>query len=147
MRMSSRLRRYERRFRGARLGSIGLLATLGALLLSPSCSSDLLLVAGDLEIFPNPAEPGDSVKFVFQLTLVPKHRYLAKVLINETEHLRVERFEAINGPVEINVGDAADLIARYGEGLHRGVVEVEVTDKSQIVRSGARDFVLQRESP
>ncbi len=147
MRTSLPLRQYERRFRAASLVTIGLLATLGGLLFFPGCSSDLLLVAGDLEIFPNPAEPGDSVKFVMQLTLVPKHRYVAKVLINETEHLRLERFEAINGPVEINVGDAADLIARYGEGIHRGSVEVEVTEKSQIVRSGARDFWLRKGAP
>ncbi len=105
------------------------------------------MVAGDLEVFPNPAQPGDSVKFVFQLTLVPKHRYVAKVLINDTEHLRLERFEAINGPMEINLGDAADLIARYGEGTHRGSVEVEVTEKSLIARSGEKDFLLRNRSP
>ncbi|GBD32489.1 hypothetical protein HRbin33_01456 [bacterium HR33] len=126
---------------------MGLCAAAVALSVALSCSSDLLLVAGDLEVFPNPAQPGDSVKFVFQLTVVPKSRYVAKVLINDTEHLRLERFEAINGPMEINLGDAADLIARYGEGIHRGLVEVEVTDRSVIARSGERDFLLQSASP
>jgi hypothetical protein len=116
-------------------------------LLSSGCGSDLLLVASGLEIYPNPAQPGDSVKFVFQLTLVPKHRYVAKVLINRTEHSRFERFEAVNGPVELDLGDAAALIARYGEGVHRGSVEVEVIERSMIARSGEKDFLLQRGSP
>lgn len=147
MRMWPSQRGYESRFRAARLWGGALVLAVAAVLYSTGCKSDLLLSAGDLDVFPNPAQPGDSVKFVFQLTLVPKHRYVAKVLINDAEHLRLERFEAINGPVEINLGDAAGLIARYGEGVHRGLVEVEVTEKSQIVRSAAKDFVLQRRSP
>jgi hypothetical protein len=139
--------RYAESTRAARLGASLLWAAASAVIVSLACSSDLLLVASDLEVFPNPAQPGDSVKFVFRLTLVPKHRYVAKVLINNTEHLRLERSEAINGPVEINLGDAADLIARYGEGTHRGVVEVELTEKSVIARSGEREFLLRSGSP
>lgn len=87
------------------------------------------------------------MRFVFNLTLVPRHQYVAKVLINGNEYLRISRFEAINGPVEINVGDAADLIARFGAGTHRGAVEVEIPDRSVVARSGEKDFTLQRSSP
>lgn len=107
------------------------------------CSSDLLLAASDLEFAPNPARPGDSVVVSFRLTLVPKHEYVAVVLIDGREHLRVTRFEAVNGPVLFTLGDAADLIARYGAGTHRGSAEIQVTAKSAIAKAGDREFVLE----
>jgi hypothetical protein len=142
---------YGARLRPARLGALGWVvlvgALAGALALQAACGSDLILAAGDLSVVPDPAHPGDSVKFIFNLTLVPKHDYIATVLIDDREHSRVSRSEAINGPVELNIGDAAELIARYGTGTHRGVVEIELTGRSVIARSGRRDFVLEAASP
>lgn len=127
-------------------------ATLAAcaialVLAAAACTSDLLLAAQELEIGPSPAQPGDTVTFVFQLTVIPEQSFTVIVLIDGTEHLRVTRVEAANGPFEIKVGDAADLIARYGAGTHTGGIEVQLNERNRIARTQAKDFVLETAAP
>ncbi|MBI4419262.1 MAG: hypothetical protein HY560_00405 [Gemmatimonadetes bacterium] len=126
-------------------------ATLGAcavaLVLAAAACSDLLLAARELEIGPNPAQPGDTVTFVFQLTVVPAQSFTVIVLIDETEHTRVTRDELANGPFEIKVGDAADLIARYGVGTHTGNIEVQLNERNRITGTQSREFTLEAASP
>ncbi len=130
----------------------GIRATLSAcaialVLAAGACTADLLLAAQELEISPSPALPGDTVTFVFQLTVVPAQSYTVIVLIDGTEHLRVTRVELVNGPFEIKLGDAADLIARYGAGTHTGDIEVQLNERSRIARAASREFVLEAAAP
>lgn len=112
-----------------------------------ACTPDLLLSAGQLEIGPNPAQPGDTVSFVFQLTIVPAQSYTVIALIDGMEHQRATRTETINGPFETKVGDAADLIARYGPGTHTGGIEVQLHERNRIARTASRQFVLESATP
>jgi len=116
---------------------------IALVLAAAACTSDLLLAARELEIGPSPAQPGDTVTFVFQLTVIPAQSYTVIVLIDGTEHLRVTRVEAVNGPFESKLGDAADLIARYGVGTHTGDIEVRLNERSRIARTASREFVLE----
>ena len=77
---------------------------LGLMLTASGCGPDLLLGAGDLAIFPNPAQPGDSVTFVFRLRVIPEQDYTIIAFIDSTAHVTVDGFEAVDGPVVVQVG-------------------------------------------
>lgn len=134
--------------RPAAAGARAILAGFAATLLIgvPACA-DLFFSVRNLDISPSPARPGDTVTFVFYMGLVPAQSYTAIVLIDGAEHTRLTRTEAVDGPVVVEVGDAADLIARYGAGSHVGNVEVQLNERSRTARSGERTFVLEAATP
>lgn len=67
-------------------------------------------------------------------------------LIDGTERRRVRRFDAVDGPFVIDVGDAGDLISQYDLGMHLGAVEVRLDDQSRTATAN-RTFVLQERPP
>lgn len=86
------------------------------------------------------------MSFSFTLTVIPEQGCTVIALIDGTERTRARRFEAVDGPFVIDVGDAGDLISQYGLGMHLGAVEVRLDDQSRTATAN-RTFVLQEPSP
>ena len=114
-----------------------------AALAAAACDPDVALSASNLEITPNPAQPGQAVSFAFTLTVLPGQGFTLIVLIDGAEHTRFTRSEAVNGPVVLDLGDAAALITRYGLGTHLGAIEVRLQEQNRTVGTAARAFELQ----
>ena len=106
------------------------------------CGPELLLGAGQLEISPNPAQPGDSVSFVFRLRVVPEQDYTVIAFIDSTSHQTVDGFEAVDGPFVLQVGTADELIATYGLGAHTAYVEVRLLGHDRTAQTAAKAFEL-----
>lgn len=107
-----------------------------------SCGPDILLSATNLDIAPDPARPGDAVSFVFRLTLIPGQRFTVSAMIDGERHTSVSGNDVSDGPFTVDVGDAGDLITRYGEGTHTGFVEVLLEDGGRSARTASRSFQL-----
>lgn len=119
---------------------------LALVLAAPGCGPDLRLAATDLQISPNPAQPGDTVVFAFMLTVIPAQGFTVIARIDGTERARVSGFEAVDGPMVIVVGDAGALISQYGLGMHLGAVEVRLDDGARAATAN-RTFVLEESPP
>ena len=119
---------------------------LGVILAASGCHPDLRLAATGLRVSPDPAQPGQTVSYSFTLTVIPAHDFTVVARIDGTEQARVTRFEAVDGPFVLDVGDAGDLIARYGLGMHVGAVEVRLEDRNRTT-SASRTFELQATPP
>lgn len=130
---------------GARTAAIALV--LVTVLVITACFKDLQLSAFDLQIAPNPAVPGDQVVASLAVILVPVQRHTIIVTIDNTEHLRVTSTEAPPRPYVIALGDAADLIARYGAGTHAARVEVRAEESDESARTQTVGFELRQPAP
>lgn len=111
-----------------------------------ACGPDLLLGVSNLQIAPDPAQPGDSVRFSFRLTLLPAHEYTVIAYINETEHTRVTGVGAFDGVIVVEMGDAADLITQYGTGVHEASIAVRLDDGNGAA-TAIRTFTLVEPPP
>lgn len=120
---------------------------LGIIVAGSGCGRDLFLSTSNLEIGPNPAQPGDMVVASFVLTLVPTQPHTITVYIDDTEHLRVTSNEAPPVPLLVQLGEAADLIAAYGTGVHAAYIEVHVSEENQTTRTQSASFELQDAAP
>ena len=123
------------------------LASALAVALVASGCADLFLRARDLEISPNPAQAGDSVSFVFRLSVIPEQDYTIVAFIDSTEHVSAAGFEAVDGPFVLTVGAADDLIAQYGLGIHTGHVEVRVPARDRMAGTAGVSFELRMAPP
>ena len=119
----------------------------GVLAVALAGCSDLHLAAGDLQIGPNPAMPGDQVVASVIVSLVPTQRHTIILTIDDREHFRVTSTEKPAIPYVIGMGDAADLIAEYGVGTHTARVEVRAEDANERARTQSVTFVLQNAAP
>lgn len=108
---------------------------------------DFQLSAFNLEIGPNPAVPGDMVVASFNLVLTPRQPYTVIVTIDDEEHSRVTHNDLPSFVQTIVLGDAADLIAAYGTGLHSARVEVVAEDKNESSRTQSRQFEVRQPPP
>lgn len=106
--------------------------------------SDFQLSAFGLDIGPNPAVPGDMVVAAFNLVLTPAQPYTVIVTIDDEEHSRVTHTEQPPFVQVIELGDAADLIATYGEGIHTIRVEVVANEENERSRTQSRSFELRQ---
>jgi hypothetical protein len=124
-------------------------AALAALLALTACSElgGFRLRASDLEIGPNPAVPGDQMVATFIVILAPTQRHTVILTINDTEHSRVTSNDAPEIPYVISLGDAADLIARYGTGTHSARVEVHAEEANESARTQSETFELRDAAP
>lgn len=120
---------------------------LGILLAGAGCGGDLVLSTSNLEIFPNPARPGDMVVASFILTLIPTQRHTIVVYVDDTEYLRVTSADPPDAPMLLDIGDAADLIAAYGTGSHSAYVQVLLDDRDEAARTQSAGFELQETAP
>ena len=118
----------------------------GLLLAAAACEPDLHVSVTGLEISPNPAHAGEAVSFSFDLVVVPEQGFTLIILIDGTEHTRITRFAAEDGPVAIDVGDAAGLIAAYGLGNHDAAIEVRL-DHGARTATARRTFTLEEPLP
>ena len=109
--------------------------------------SDFQLSAFNLDIGPNPAEPGETVIAAFNLVLAPRQPYTVILTIDNEEHSRVTHNDQPPFVQTIELGDAADLIATYGEGVHTARVEVVAEDKNESSRTASRSFELRQAAP
>lgn len=124
-----------------------LVVGLALALVVAGCGRDLLLSAVNLNVSPNPAQPGDFVTFTFSLTIVPAQSYSITAFIDDGAFTAVEGAEAVSGPYVMEIADATDLIARYGEGMHTAYVEVRLGERDRLVRTGEEAFELQAAEP
>ena len=108
---------------------------------------DFQLSAFNLEIGPNPAEPGDMVVAAFNLVLTPRQPYTVIVTIDGEEHSRATHNDLPSFVQTIQLGDAADLIAAYGAGVHSARVEVVAEEKNESSRTQSRSFEVRPAPP
>lgn len=120
---------------------------LGIILAGSGCGQDIILSTSNLEIGPDPAQPGDVVVASFILTLVPTQSHTIIVFIDDTEHLSVTSSEPPAAPTLLEIGDAADLIDTYGTGVHSAYVEVRLNERNETSRTQADSFELQDAAP
>jgi hypothetical protein len=111
--------------------------------LSVGCVDDLLLSLRNLEIAPNPAQPGQPVSFVVDLVVIPEHNFTITALIDDEVHTSETRQALFDGLFEFEMGDAADMIAQYGVGLHLGQVRIRLNDGGQTSQTQQVQFELQ----
>lgn len=124
-----------------------MLAGLAVLALSSSsCKTPVSLSASGLEVIPNPAHAGDSVSFLFALTVVPRQGFTITTRIDGILHRSESRNEQVDDLIVQSMGDAADLIAVYGLGVHLAAVEVRLDNGVRTV-STSRTFELQDVPP
>jgi hypothetical protein len=133
--------RTTRRILGLIVAGLAVL-TLG----SSGCENAISVSASGLEVIPNPAHPGDSVSFVYALTVVPGQGFTITTRIDGVEHSRESRNEQVDDLVIHQMGDAADLISVYGLGVHLATVEVRLDDGGRTTTS-SRTFELQDTPP
>lgn len=112
-----------------------------------ACFSDLRLSASNLEIGPSPAVPGDVVVASVLLIVAPLQRHTIILTIDDVEHFRVTSSEAPAIPFVITLGDAADLIATYGTGMHSARVEVRAEEANEAARTQTASFELNEVAP
>ena len=108
---------------------------------------DFHLSMSDLTISPLPARPGDMVVASFILNLIPPERRTIIVVIDSTEHMRITHSDAINNPIVLELGDAADLIAQYGAGQHAAHVRVHADESDEATRTPWTQFLLEDDTP
>lgn len=101
------------------------------------------LSASNLQVGPNPAVPGDEVMASVFVDITPLERHTIILAINDTEHLRVTSDQEPTNPVILILGDAADLIAEYGTGMHSARVEVIAEEKGRSARTQSYTFELK----
>ncbi len=118
-----------------------------AIALASTACGDFHLSTSSLQIGPIPARPGDTVVASFILTMVPAQKHTIIVLIDDTEHLRVTKNEPPARPVVVELGDAADLITRYGSGPHVAQIEVRADEDNQATRTAPAGFELVGTTP
>jgi hypothetical protein len=130
----------------SRLTQGAIIGALGGLLGVTACG-EFHLSTSNLQIGPDPAVPGDMVVALFVLRLVPTQRHTIVLMIDNTEHLRLTSDEAPANPVILDLGDAADLIAKYGVGAHSAFVEVHAHEANETTRTQSASFQLNEATP
>lgn len=116
---------------------------LGVLMANAGCSDDLFLSANNLDIGPDPAQPGDQVVATFFVNLIPTQPHTYIFFIDGEEHLRIDRDERPEIPVVLELGDASDLIDTHGTGEHVAQVQVRLQESGQSARTEVTTFELQ----
>lgn len=118
-----------------------------AALLALTACNNFHISTSDMVISPNPAVPGNAVVATFVLNLVPQQSHTMIVVIDDTEHLRLTSTDDTRAPITIQLGDAADLIARYGVGEHAAYVRVIANASDEATRTQAVGFELREDVP
>lgn len=121
----------------------GLALMLGTIVATAACSEDFLLSARNLDIGPDPAQPGDQMVATFFVEMIPVQPHTYILLIDGEEHLRVEGEEPPEFPVTIELGDASDLIDAHGTGEHVAQVQVRLDESGRTARTETIAFELQ----
>lgn len=131
--------RVNKPARGASSRALLLLAALAAV----GCSDDLHLSVVQLDVGPDPAEPGDLVQASVEVNILPAQGHAIFLFIDGEEHLRESHSGAPPVPVIFQLGDAADLIETYGTGEKEVYVEVRLDESGKLARSRSDTFVLE----
>jgi len=107
------------------------------------CSSDLLVSVSNLAVEPAQASAGDQVKLTFQLTVIPERTFTITVFIDGAEHGSETQTGTASGLAEFALGDAADLIASYGLGVHQVRIRLDIPQDSRTLETATTSFSLQ----
>ena len=124
-----------------------MLGVVAVALAMVACSSDAHLFASNLEVGPTPAVPGDVVMASVEVIVSPVQSHTIILTIDGLEHFRVTSMEAPARPFLITLGDAADLIATYGTGVHSARVEVRAEESNHMARTQTVSFELRQDAP
>jgi len=116
---------------------------LAATIAITACRGDFHLSVSNLQVAPSPAVPGDVVVASAFVIVNPVEQHTIIVRIDDHEHVRQTSSESHSSPVVITLGDAADLIATYGEGLHRAIIEVRAEESNESARTQSVGFELR----
>lgn len=125
----------RRRWRGT------LLVTIALAVASSGCE-EFLLSASNLDIGPNPAEPGELMVATVLVSMLPTQPHTIFFFVDGEEYLRVSSDDAPQIPVILDLGDAADMIAEFGVGVHSAHVVVRMDDQGESARTEAVIFEL-----
>lgn len=98
---------------------------------------------GKVRVVPNPAVPGDTVKLVFDLRVMPERTVTMTVFIDGTAHAGQTRTARFDGPFEFVLGPAADLIAAFGRGTHSARLDLRVNEGGRVIISQGVSLELQ----
>jgi hypothetical protein len=120
-------------------------ALVGAL--APMACADFHLSTSNFDVSPNPARAGDEIVAVFILSLIPTQSHTITVLIDDTPYLQVTNSGPPALPVVVELGDAADLIARYGPGAHTARIEVHANAENESTRTASVSLELVGSAP
>jgi hypothetical protein len=124
------------------LVSIVIAVGLGVAATACNLGSDLTLEVYDLQVAPAQAQAGDQVSFTFTLIVVSSGSVNLTALIDDDAF----KMEVIPGyhssAFEWVLGDAGELIDRYGLGSHTGRVSVVDVGTGRTVASSAVTFEL-----
>ena len=124
-----------------------LAAAVGTLLGSAACSDSLTFQIAALEVTPSSAQAGDSVAFEFILTVIPSRTVDLTAFIDGEIDKTQSITGAFNGPFTWTLDDAADLIDRYGTGLHTGQVRAVDRESNRSIVTSAVSFELVAAAP
>jgi hypothetical protein len=111
------------------------------------CNTELTLNAEALEVVPSSAQPGDEVVFEFFLTVIPARTIRLSALVDGSTYRMETLTLNVNGPFEWIMGDAADLIAEYGTGVHSSEVVVLDLEADVSVSTNLATFELVEPVP
>jgi len=106
------------------------------------CGPTVFISVRTLEVVPNVAVTGDTVKFVPFLDVAPSQQFYIVAFINGTEHISVTETGEIHGNYSLTVGLTEELIATYGTGTHLARVEVRLPEFGRTVGSQDVSFSI-----
>ena len=96
----------------------------------------------ELQVVPATAQPGDEVSLTFQLTAISSGSITLLALIDNDEFTSQTIPGAFAGPFEWILGDAAELIDRYGTGTHSAAVSAVDIGTGTTVSTNPATFEL-----
>lgn len=124
-----------------------LCTTLGILPVALACNTALSFDIGALEVVPDTATAGEQVELRFFLLIAPARTVRLSALIDGDAYQIESATLNVNGTYKWPLGDAADMIARYGAGSHSAQVEVLDLEGNRSVSTALTTFQLVDPGP
>ena len=115
---------------------------LCCVLLGCGLGTDVTIEAFDLQVVPSPAQEGDFVSLYFTLTVVASGTVVLAAMIDDEEYSTQTAPRLFSGVFEWGLGDAGDLIDRFGLGDHTVQVQVRAPDSDRVATTELVTFTL-----
>ena len=123
--------------------TVGLCGTL----LGCGLTENVTLEAFGLQVSPAPAQEGDLVSFDFSLNVAASQPVILSALIDGEEYSTQTAPSFYSGLFSWEIGDAADLIARFDLGDHTAQVRVRESDGGHTAATEQVTFTLVVPAP
>ena len=123
--------------------TVGLCGTL----LGCGLTENVTLEAFGLQVSPTPAQEGDLVSFDFSLNVAASQPVILSALIDGEEYSTQTAPSFYSGLFSWEIGDAADLIARFDLGDHTAQIRVRESDGGHTAATEQVTFTLVVPAP